>query len=167
MSAVGLFSLVLLYCSSICRSLSCCPSCPLPDSAPVGHFLTSSLHNWTVLFLWCDPASTSCMSAFQVWICKGYLGIYEGLLPPLPDFLHIRFDLSWSCRKWSLKITSSSGTLYSYRAVSQKSLPNRPLCRPEEGKCSLKWFAWQLQDNNSLVVFRKSGLPCTPVNIEH
>lgn len=167
MSAVGLFSLVLLYCSSICRSLSCCPSCPLPDSAPVGHFLTSSLHNWTVLFLWCDPASTSCMSAFQVWIFKGYLGIYEGLLPLLPDFLHIRFDLSWSCRKWSLKITSSSGSSALTGQFPRRAFQTDPCASQKKAKCSLKWFAWQLQDNNSLAVFRKSGLPCTPVNIEH
>lgn len=73
---------LLLIC---CRSLSCCPSCPLPDSAPAGHFLTLSLHNWTV-FLYSFCVMWSCFHFFCICfffgIFKGYLDIYEGLLPP-------------------------------------------------------------------------------------
>lgn len=75
------------------------------------------------VFIFCVmwPCSISCVSAFQVWIFKGYLGVYEGLLPPLPDFLLPRIDPSWSCRRWSLKITSSSGTLFSTGQFSRKA----------------------------------------------
>lgn len=125
MWGVDLFSLVWIYCLSACRSLSCCPSCPLADSAPAGHFLTPSLHNWTV-FSYSFCASISCVSAFQVVIFKGYLGTYEDLLPPFPHFLLIKIDWSWSCGRWSLEVTSISGTLFFTGQFSRKAFQTDP-----------------------------------------
>lgn len=159
MSAAGLFALVWLPCLSVCRSLSLCPSCPLPDSAPVGHFPTPSLHNWTVFLysVWCDPVPSLVCLLFKFGFLKvTWVSMKASCHPCLISYSPglILLGLAGG-DPWKSPALLEPSSL-------QDSFPEKPSKQTPVQARTRQKFTGTL-----LVIFRKSGLPCTPVNVQH
>lgn len=156
------FSLAILYCLATCRILSCFASCPLSDLILAGRLLTLSLYKRTVfLCIFC-----------MTWPDIHFL--YVSLLSL--DFFKELLAYLWRLPA-ILALTQQGGPFLSLqelipenhlflnlllsRTISCRSLPSRSLFLQKfSGVVHLPASRYQF-----LNYLRKTGLPCTPLNI--